>query len=83
LYKIVRNKLVHEFNPKPSYVIWVSESPSKEKFGIEMTDGNLNINLQEYYRDFKNGVEKYRGGFNEKGMVKINFIKALKIKWTT
>ncbi|TLX83345.1 MAG: hypothetical protein E6K98_04915 [Thaumarchaeota archaeon] len=44
---------------RPSYVIWTTESPQEGKFGIEITDGHLNFNLQEYYRDFKNGVNKY------------------------
>ena len=83
LYKIVRNKLVHEFSPKSSYTIWATESPNKEKFGIEIIDGNLNFNLQEYYRDFKNAVEKYKGEIGKEGILILNFIRALKVRWDT
>ncbi len=53
LYSNVRSKLVHEFAPRPSYIIWTSGLPKEGKFGIQIIDGNLNINLQEYYRDFQ------------------------------
>ena len=58
LYKIVRNKLVHEFSPRPSYIILYRDTPNPNIFGIEIVDGTINFNLKEYYRDFKNGVEK-------------------------
>ena len=81
LYRSVRSKLVHEFKPRPSYTIWITEKPQNGKFGIEITGGNLNFNLQEYYRDFKNGVEKYRGGYTATGKPIINFSRALAIRW--
>ncbi|MGI0073952.1 MAG: hypothetical protein ACREA3_09085 [Nitrosotalea sp.] len=63
LHEMVRNKLVHEFSPRPSYGIFISES-EQEKIGIEVNfDQNqipiLIIGVREYYRDFKNGTEKY------------------------
>lgn len=82
LYGIVRNKLVHEFSPRPSYIIWVRDSPQKDLFGVEIVDGNLNFNLQEYYRDFRNGIMKYRNEFNTNGMHIINVSKVLQIDWT-
>jgi hypothetical protein len=81
LYTNVRNKLVHEFILRRSHWIIINEKPTQGKFGIEVINGNLIFNLQEYYRDFKNGVEKYRGGLGEQGMSIINFVKALQTEW--
>ncbi|GEM_PF-6287252 len=81
LYGIVRNKLVHELSPRPSYIIWIRKSPQKDTFGIEIVDGTLNFNLQEYYRDFRNGIAKYREEFNRNGMRIINAMRVLEIEW--
>ena len=80
LYANVRNKLVHEFSPRPSYIIWISEKLS-DKPGLEITDGHLNFHLKEYYRDFKNGIRKYRNEINSTPMLVINFMRALKIDY--
>lgn len=80
LYANVRNKLVHEFSPRPSYVIWISEKLNK-RTGIEIHDGHLNFHLKEYYRDFKNGVNAYRKDLDSTPTLIINFVKALKINW--
>lgn len=80
LFKEVRSKLVHEFNPTPSYAIF-KEALRPDRIGIEYTgygdppkmfeDENgmktlkmshpyrMHFYLKEYYRDFKNAVEKY------------------------
>ena len=58
LYESVRSKLVHEFSPRPSYGIWVSE-PNDSRIGIEYIGFHLNFHLREYYRDLKKGVDKY------------------------
>jgi len=58
LYRIVRSKFVHEFQPRPSYGIWISEKPS-DGIGLDMINDNLNIHLTNYYRDFRAGVNKY------------------------
>lgn len=83
LYKIVRSKLVHEFSPRPSYMILISES-EQEKIGIEVIFYenqivNLIINVREYYRDFKNGVTKYHNklkNWKKKQTTFGNFLKA-------
>jgi len=80
LYANVRNKLVHEFSPRPSYMIWISEKLG-DRPGIEINDGHLNFHLKEYYRDFKNGIKTYRNDLNTKPMMIINFIRALKTDW--
>lgn len=77
LYKNVRHKLVHEFNPRPNYVIWLSEFPTQGKFGVEIIHGNLNFNLREYYRDFKCGVDKFRDEFNFNPIRIINSTKVI------
>ncbi|HJU13636.1 MAG TPA: hypothetical protein VJ792_04195 [Candidatus Nitrosotalea sp.] len=81
LYKHVRNKLVHEFSPRPSYIIWINTQIS-DKPGIEIMDGHLNIYLREYYRDFKAGVEKYKEGFNLNPTLINNFQTAIHIDWS-
>lgn len=81
LYKHVRNKLVHEFSPRPSYIIWINSDVSN-KIGIEITDGHLNIYLKEYYRDFKAGVEKYKQEFNSNGSLIDNFRRAVQTDWS-
>ncbi len=63
LYEMVRSKLVHEFSPRGSYGIFISES-EQEKIGVEVNFYqnqifSLIINVREYYRDFKNGVKTY------------------------
>src|SRR6185312_5642898 len=81
LYANVRSKLVHEFAPRPSYVIWVSSLANSNKFGIEVTNGNLNINLSEYYRDLKIAVDKYRIQLGFEPELILNLQKALQIDW--
>jgi len=81
LYKWVRSKLVHEFSPKPNYIIWVNKSITN-KSGIDIIDGNLDFNLREYYRDFRCGVEKYKLQFNSSGMIINNFQKAIRTDYT-
>jgi len=76
LYGMVRNKLVHEFSPRSSYGIYFSKHPVESKFGIEIKNGYLIFNLQEYYRDFKNAVSNYRGELSTNGLF-VNFLKAL------
>lgn len=60
LYGAVRSKLVHEFSPRESYFINLTEYPNDDRIGLEVFGNHLNFHLQEYYRDFKKGVEKYR-----------------------
>jgi len=81
LYKNVRSKLVHEFSPRPSYVIWISEEVQEDRNGIEVIDGHLNFYLKEYYRDFQQGVKKYLEGWNSDAMLIINFSKIMSIDW--
>ena len=47
------------FSPRPSFGIWITEKPNDDKIGIEFLESHLNLNLNEYYRDFKNGVKIY------------------------
>lgn len=81
LYKNVRNKLVHEFSPRPSYGIWITDVTSEDRLGIEILDGHLNFHLREYFRDFQNGVKKYLDEWNSNAMHIINFQKAMSIDW--
>ena len=81
LYSNVRSKLVHEFAPRPSYMILISDVPNSNTFGIEVTNGHLNINLREYYRDFKNGIDNYRIQFGSDTSLVLNLQKALRIDW--
>lgn len=60
LYHAVRSKLVHEFEPRPSYMIVLSEEPLEARIGIEYLGDHLNFHLREYYRDFKKGVGNYK-----------------------
>jgi len=60
IYKEVRSKLVHEFNPRPSYGMWIQEKPNDEQIGIEFLGDHINFHLKEYCRDFKNAIEEYR-----------------------
>jgi len=60
IYGDVRSKLVHEFSPRPGHGIFLSEKPENEKIGLEYINDFLNFNLQEYFRDFKKGVQLYR-----------------------
>lgn len=81
LYKNVRSKLVHEFSPRPSYVIWINEKPQDDRNGIEIIDGHLNFHLKEYYRDFQQGVNCYLEKWTREPMLIINFGKAMSIDW--
>lgn len=60
VYSRIRNGLVHEFGPKKQYVIWLTEEPSRE-IGFEYVQEMdlIHFRLQEYFRDFKRGVESY------------------------
>lgn len=60
IYNDVRSKLVHEFAPRLSHGIWITEITHDSIIGIEYKNNHLNFHLREYYRDFKNGVEQYR-----------------------
>jgi hypothetical protein len=57
----MRNGLIHEFEPKKRYTIEISDDDSGNKVGIEYHENLkiLRINLREYYRDFKKGVDKF------------------------
>ena len=91
LHKIIRNKLVHEFALRESHIIMNSEIPTDEKIGIEVRffDNkiiHLNFLVKEYYRDFKNGVAKYRDdlkfserqpAFSDGQILFMNFIRAV------
>ena len=90
LHQIVRSKLVHEFSPRSSYAILISES-IQEKIGIEVNFGYnqtlyLTINVREYYYDFKNGVTKYHDdlkfsecqpAFSDGQILFMNFLNAV------
>jgi len=79
IYKDVRSKLVHEFAPRPGHGIFLSEKPENEKIGLEYTNDFLKFNLQEYFRDFKIGVEKYKKkleNWKKNDKILENFIKA-------
>ena len=58
LYKRIRSGLVHEFAPKKQYIIWLSETV-QDRPGLDCPGNVVNFHLREYYRDFRNGVEKY------------------------
>ena len=70
----VTDKLGIEYIPDTDKVI-VEDG----KLVRRLTKGSLNFYVREYYRDFKNGVEKYRGELNTNKLLFINFIIALKI----
>lgn len=59
-YTRIRNGLVHEFGPKKQYVIWLTETPQRET-GFEYVPEMdlIHFHLQEYFRDFKKGVDLY------------------------
>lgn len=64
LHKIIRSKLVHEFALRESHMIIKADEPLSDRIGIEIQFFNnkitqVNIWIKEYYRDFKNGIEKY------------------------
>jgi len=61
VYDRMRNGLFHELEPKYHYEILVSNIEDKNKIGIEFNASLdvMRINLREYYRDFKKGVEKF------------------------
>lgn len=60
IYSRIRNGLVHEFGPKKQYVIWLTEKPQRE-LGFEYVPEMdlIHFHLQEYFRDFKNGIDLY------------------------
>lgn len=79
IYKDLRSKLVHEFSPRMSHGIWIMEKPLDIRIGLEYRNEHLNFYLQEYFRDFKNGLEKYRKlleNWKEDEQILGNFIKA-------
>jgi len=61
LHKRLRSGLVHEFAPKKQFIVWLSEKAVDGKPGVAYYDGSdiLNVNLNEYYRDWKKVVEDY------------------------
>jgi len=67
LYSAVRSKLVHEFSLRESHMFVSYEKLHDEKIGIELLSNkvkdheaiHINFLIPEYYRDFKNGVNKY------------------------
>ena len=57
--KIVRNGVVHEFEPKISYQININKSITKS-IGFEyLPPITITINLKEYFRDLKKGFNKW------------------------
>jgi len=59
-YDLLRNGLAHEIEPKGQYGLWLTEQPDDKKIGIAYShEGKIvNVNLQEYFRDFKIGMDK-------------------------
>ena len=59
LHKMLRSGLVHEYAPKKQFIVWLTEKPEDGKNGVAIYGDVLNINLQEYYRDWKKIVEEF------------------------
>ena len=59
-YDRLRNGLAHEIEPKGQHGVWLTEKPSENRNGIEYVDDAdlVNVHLQEYFRDFKIGMDK-------------------------
>lgn len=87
LYSAVRSKLVHEFSLRESHMFVSYEKLHDEKIGIELLSNRvkdyeaiqINFLIPEYYRDFKNGIDKYYDGLKKWDETLIdNFFKSTK-----